>query len=463
MPESPHPTVVINAVGLSMSLIGPHTPTLSKLFTERHTRRMRPVLPAVTCSVQSSMLTGVPPSEHGVVGNGWYNAEQCEVQFWKQSNRLVQADKVWETARRRDGNVTTANMFWWFNMYSSTDWSVTPRPIYKADGRKLPDVYSEPGDLRGWLQRELGQFPLFKFWGPAAGLESTRWIADASLLVHERVDPTLMLIYLPHLDYPLQKLGPDHADIPRYVTELDGVLADLIAYFDRRDARVIVVSEYGIEPVDAAVEPNRVLRQAGMLSVREEEGLEILDAGASHAFAVADHQLAHVYVRSESDLDGVAEMFAAVDGIEAVRDRAAQRAMGLDHSRAGDLVLVARPGAWFTYRYWLDDARAPDFARTVDIHRKPGYDPLELFVDPTIRFPKLRIAQRLIQKKLGMRMLMDVIPLDPSLVRGSHGRVEMPPALDPVCVSTLPFFDDGEEMCCTAVHDLILRHLFDDA
>ena len=297
-----HPTAVLLVVGLNQNLLGEHCPRLDA-FADRGTlRRLKPILPAVTCSVQSSMLTGLPPREHGIVSNGWYDRESAEVRFWKQSNHLVHGEKVWETARKRDPSVTCANLFWWFNMYSSADYSVTPKPMYKADGRKIPDCYADPPELRGSLQEQLGQFPLFNFWGPGSSIASSRWIADAARLVHERHRPTLTLVYLPHLDYALQKLGPNHADIPKALREIDDVGGGLIDYFEGNGVRVVVGSEYGIAAVDDAVHINRLLRVAGGIRVRVEEGLELLDPGASPAFAVADHQVAHVYVRAPSEI-----------------------------------------------------------------------------------------------------------------------------------------------------------------
>ena len=280
-------TALINVVGLTRSLIGTWSPHLAALAERMPVREIVPPLPAVTCTVQASMLTGRSPDGHGIVANGWYDRESAEIRFWKQSNRLVAGEKVWETARQRDPSVTCAQLFWWFNMYSSADWSVTPRPIYKADGRKLPDCYSHPASLRDELQAELGTFPLFRFWGPASGIESSRWIADAALHVDRAHAPTLSFVYLPHLDYGLQQLGPDDPAIREHVTAIDGVVGDLVAHYDEQGVRVVVLSEYGIEPVNRPVHLNRVLREEGLLAVRVEEGQEQLDAGASRAFAVA--------------------------------------------------------------------------------------------------------------------------------------------------------------------------------
>ena len=423
---------------------------------------MIPPLPAVTCTVQSSMLTGLDPGDHGIVANGWFDRERGEVAFWKQSNRLVSGEKVWETARFRHPSITTCNMFWWYNMYSTAEYAVTPRPIYKADGRKIPDIYAKPNDLRGILQEELGRFPLFHFWGPATSIKSSQWIADASILVHQRHYPTLTLIYLPHLDYALQRLGPDHPEIPHHVTQIDAIVGQLINYFDAEGARIILLSEYGIEAVDDSIHINRQLRQAGLLEVRMEDELELLDTDASQAFAVVDHQAAHVYINDPDQFERVKLMCMEMDGVETVMDRHEQVLHSVDHQRAGDLLLIAKSRRWFSYDYWLDDKRAPDFARTVDIHRKPGYDPCELFIDPKLFAPKLRIARKLIQKKLGFRTLMDVIPLDPGLVKGSHGRVDQLPELQPVLIGTLGQARQEPQLPSQAVKEIILEHLFED-
>jgi predicted AlkP superfamily pyrophosphatase or phosphodiesterase len=451
-----HRTVVIDVVGLTERCLGAHTPGLSAFRDACGLCHLVPPLPAVTTTAQASMLTGAKAGVHGIVGNGWYDREQAEVQFWKQSNRLVRAEKIWETARRRDPSVTCANLFWWYNMYSSAEFSVTPRPIYKADGRKIPDCYAEPAGLRDRLQGELGAFPLFRFWGPGASIESSVWIGEAARRVFDEHAPTLTLVYLPHLDYAHQKFGPGSAGARRAEAEIDGVARGLIDHFERAGARVLVVSEYGIEVVTDAVPINRVLREAGFVRVRVEQGGELLDAGASRAFAVTDHQVAHVYARDAGDVPAVRELCARVEGVASVLDRDGKRAHGLDHPRAGELVLVAKPGRWFSYPYWLDDARAPDFARCVEIHRKPGYDPCELFIDPKIRFPKLALGRRLFRKSIGMRTLMDVIPLDAGLVRGSHGRV-LSGAEGPVLMGR---GIGGGSMAMEQVRDVILETLF---
>jgi len=454
------PTVVLIVVGLTPDLIGPSTPHLAAFAANGAARPLRTVLPAVTCTVHATFTTGLMPGAHGAVANGWYFRDTAEVRFWLQSNHLVQGEKIWEAARRIDPAFTCAKMFWWYNMYSSADISVTPRPLYPADGRKIPDIYAEPPELRETLTAQLGRFPLFNFWGPNADIRSTQWIADAARLVMDSHDPTLTLVYLPHLDYPLQRLGPSHPEIQDELRRIDAVCGELFAHAERRGARVIVLSEYGITPATGVVHINRVLRRAGLVRVKPELGREMLDAGASEAFAVADHQVAHVYVRDPGRVPEVADLLASTEGVEMVLDTEGKREFGLDHPRSGELVAVARPGHWFSYYFWLDDDRAPDYARTVDIHRKPGYDPVELFIDPSLRIPALRVGRRLVQKALGFRYLMDVVPLDAGLVRGTHGRLPDDEREGPVFMSNDPELVPENAVHATDVKGLILAHVF---
>jgi predicted AlkP superfamily pyrophosphatase or phosphodiesterase len=413
-----HKTVVIDIVGLSSNLIGEYTPFIKK-FTDTHgLQSIQPILPAVTTSVQSTYITGEWPSATGIVGNGWYDKTDCEIKFWKQSNKLVEGEKIWERAKKIDPSFTSSKMFWWYNMYSSADFSVTPRPNYLADGRKMPDCYSYPADLRDELQQNFGQFPLFKFWGPGADITSTKWIADASLYTDKKYNPTLTLIYLPHLDYCLQKYGDDFLQIHTHLKEIDDIVKNLVEHYEAANARIILLSEYGITPVKNPIHINRILRQEGLLGVRVENRLELLDAGASKAFAVSDHQIAHIYVNDASVLSKIKSLVSNIPGIQLVLDKTQQVQYHINNNRSGDLVLVANADSWFTYYFWLDDALAPDYARAVDIHKKPGYDPVELFMTS-----KARAAYKLLRKKLGFRYVMDVIPLDASVVKGSHGSI----------------------------------------
>jgi predicted AlkP superfamily pyrophosphatase or phosphodiesterase len=454
-----YPTVVLDVVGLTADLLDA-APNLKALAARGGVRPLATVFPAVTCSVQSTFATGLRPRDHGIVGNGWYFHDLSEVWFWRQSNRLVGGEKIWEAAKRRDPAFTCANMFWWYNMYSSVEASVTPRPMYPADGRKIPDVYTEPSELRDELQAKLGTFPLFQFWGPFADLVSSRWIVDATLHVWETRRPTLLLVYLPHLDYDLQRFGPDDARVRKAVADVDGLCHEIIQRTERDGARVLVVSEYGVTNVSGAVHPNRALREAGFVRFRDEMGHEVLDPGASEAFAVSDHQIAHVYVKRPERVPEVKRLLEGLPGVEAVLDDEGKRAHAVDHPRAGTLVAVSRADRWFTYYYWLDDARAPDYARCVDIHRKPGYDPAELFLDPALMVPQAKIGLRFVQMKLGMRTLMDVIGLDASVVKGSHGRLTERAEAGPLVIGSAAELLPAGPIAATDVKALVLRHVF---
>jgi len=445
-------TVVIDIVGLSTSLIGEHTPFLKQYIQNNFVNTISPMLPAVTTSVQSTYVTGKWPGEHGIVGNGWYDHAECEIKFWKQSNKLVQGEKIWDKAKRMDPGFTCSKMFWWYNMYSTADYSVTPRPNYLADGRKMPDCYSHPASLRDDLQKELGTFPLFQFWGPGANIKSTQWIADASVHTDKKYNPTLTLIYLPHLDYCLQKFGPDFNKIANELKQIDGVVEQLVSHYKKTGARIILLSEYGITNVDRPVYINRVLRENGLLNIRIERGLELLDAGASAAFAVADHQVAHIYINDPQVASKVRSVIEKIPGVELVLDRNEQKKYHIDHERSGDLVVMADARSWFCYYFWMDDNKAPDYARAVDIHKKPGYDPVEMFMTS-----KLRAGYKLLRKKAALRYVMDVIPLDATLIKGSHGSINTSSSFHPVLITSQELAK--KELQATDVYDVIWQHL----
>jgi predicted AlkP superfamily pyrophosphatase or phosphodiesterase len=460
-------TAVINVVGLTPSLIGAHTPRIAQFAAKNSVTNIVPAFPAVTCTAQSNYVTGTKPTEHGIVGNGWYNRELAEVQFWKQSNHVVHGKKIWDVLRERDPKFTCAKLFWWYNMYSTADYSMTPRPMYPADGRKVFDIYTHPFSIREEIKLELGNFPFPTFWGPAAGVDTpqgradavSRWIAESAKWTENKYSPTLSLIYLPHLDYNLQRFGPKDARIAKDLAEIDAIVGDLISFFEKRNVEVALLSEYGIVEVDTPIHLNRLFREQGWLAIKDELGLEILDCGGSKVFAVADHQVAHIYINDPSLRGKVRTLLENTTGIDAVLDESQKVAVGIAHQRAGDLVAVAKERAWFTYYYWQEDARAPDFARCVDIHRKPGYDPVELFLDPKIPAVKLKILWRLLQKRLGFRMLMNVIPLDASLVKGSHGRnngaQDNPLLIAPAHATSAKSIDSSEVF--QAIQNLLLR------
>lgn len=440
------PVLLVDLVGLTPAhLASGDAPHLAGLARRGAAAPMSAVLPAVTCSAQASMLTGLWPDEHGAVGNGWLDPASREVGFWRQANTLVSGEKLYEAVRQRWPEARTAKLFWWWNMGAQVDLSITPRPFYPADGRKILAVYSAPSSFGEDLESALGPFPFFDFWGPKSGLGSSRWIAAATARTLERERPALTLCYLPHLDYDLQRFGPEHARSKKALKEIDAVFGELLAVADARGVETVVVSEYGIGAVDRPVYLNRALREADLLEVRPTPAGEHLDVFASAAFAVTDHQLAHVHVRDAYARTRALETLRDLPGVERVYVGKERAELHLDHPRAGNLVVLADARSWFAYPYWLDEGEAPDFARTVDIHRKPGYDPCELFVDPRLRLPGLRVARRLARKKLGLRYLMDLIPLDASLIKGSHGRAPASPEQGPIWISSRPLAACGGE------------------
>jgi len=457
--------LVINVVGLSPSMIGEHTPNLFKLSKKGGMRSLSTVTPAVTCTVQSTLLTGLTPSEHGIVANGWFFKNLSEVLFWRQANQLVKGEKIWEKGKKLNSKFTCAKMFWWYNMYSSADWSATPRPMYPADGRKIPDHYTYPPELKESLDKKLGRFPLFKFWGPLADITSSSWISESTKYIMKNHNPTLVLTYLPHLDYNLQRLGPDlnNKIIIKDLNMIDDLCGELIEEASIQNRDVIIVSEYGITAVTDAIHINKVLRSNDLLCVRNEMDRDVFDPGASRAFAVADHQLAHVYIKNKNDIKKVKEILINIDGIDTILDYEDKIKFGLDHPRSGELIAISKADRWFSYYYWLDDKKAPDYAKTVDIHRKPGYDPVELFFDPNLKFPKFTSFLKLIKRKLGFRNLLDVISLNKSeIVRGSHGRITDDPNDGPLIISSRKDFLPKKSLAATEFKDFVLNHIFKD-
>jgi predicted AlkP superfamily pyrophosphatase or phosphodiesterase len=370
-----------------------------------HSTQLTPSFPAVTWPVQANMLTGCLPRTHGVIGNGFYWRETRQVEMWTAWNERILAPQIWDLlAARRPGSRSAA----WFPMLSKgcgADLVCMPAPVHHPDGSELLWCYTQPPDYYRVLRDALGHFPLQNFWGPLAGIASTGWIVDSAVLAASQHRPDFFYIYLPHLDYAAQKDGPDSARSMAALDELDGVLERLFdgfaAAYDGRDLVWLAASEYVIQPVRHVSYPNRILREAGWLQVREEAEGEMLDLERSTAWALVDHQFSHVFVRDEDVglRTAVAQRLAAEPGIAEVLVADELAKYGLDHPRAGDIVAISESTSWQAYYWWLDDRRAPAFARTVEIHRKPGYDPVELFFDPATRG----------------------IPLDASLVRGSHG------------------------------------------
>ncbi len=419
-------TMVINVAGLSRDLIGA-VPSLASLASRGMCLELEPVLPAVTCTMQATLTTGQPPARHGIIASGLYFFDTAEVRFWEQSANLVTAPRVWELPisdlksqisnlrpEVSDRRPKVAVLFWQQILYGTADVLLTPKPVHGPDGKLVQDCYSRPADLYARLVtgesalepgNPRGPFNLMHYWGPAAGVEASRWIADASLAVWRDERPDLLLTYLPHLDYSGHRDGPDSDEHRAAASQLEPLVAPLIAAAEEDGARAIVLSEYSFLPVGRTVAPNRALREAGLTAIRNVDGAEYLHPGDSRSFAMVDNQVAHIYFPRTEDLAAdvrkVKRLLKRLDGVAEVLDRPAMGERGLDHPRSGELVALAEPDAHFVYYWWLDEAAAPPFARTVDIHAKPGFDAAELFVDPETK----------------------AIPLSAERVRGSHGLV----------------------------------------
>ncbi|MEZ6057090.1 MAG: alkaline phosphatase family protein [Planctomycetaceae bacterium] len=363
-----------------------------------------PSFPAVTCPVQANMTTGVGPEQHGVVANGFFYREKGEFEMWTAWNECIQAPQIWDRLHEHDSSLTSAV---WFPLHckgAGADYICQPAPIHNPDGSESLWCYTKPTEFYGDLRDTLGHFPLMNFWGPIAGIKSTNWIVDSAVVAAQKFQPRFSYIYLPELDYAAQKKGPNSQEAQAALVGLDAAIGRLVDGYRAAgldDILWLVASEYTITEVDQVCYPNRLLREAGLISLIEDEGKELLDVANSQAWALVDHQLAHVFVRDPAVISRVADVLREAPGLERMFVGDERSEIGLNHERSGEIVLMARPNAWFAYYYWLDDALAPGFARTVDIHRKPGYDPVELYIDMPSR----------------------QTPLNAELVRGSHGNV----------------------------------------
>jgi len=428
--------LIVNIAGLADRAVGSLTPNLQRLVAEGGAlTSLRPPVPALTSPSQATILTGTLPGHHGIVANGWYFRELAQVLNWQRSARLVQGETIWDAARAVEPGIRCANLFWRYATHSTCDINVVERPTYWADGRKSQDIYTEPSSVHDELCGRLGTFPLFRFWGPAAGIVSTRWIVDATIHFIQQERLGLVLTYLPHLDYDHQRFGPHSPQGQQALRDLDTEAGRLLDAAREHRWDIAVVSDYAFEPVSCPVFLNRELRQAGFVQVQNAQNGELLEHGASRAFAVCDQQIAHIYINDSSCTSSVRRLLSDLEGVEQVMDRGGMARVGLDHPRSGDLLAIAEPNCWFAYPYWLDNDKAPDFARCVAIHDKPGWDPAELFLSAGWR-GKLHLAKRMLQKQLGFRAPFDVISTDASLVGGSHGRI--PVADRPVLITSWP-------------------------
>ena len=445
--------ILLEIPGLTNRLLD-FAPGLKVWAQENHHRSLVPELPAVTLPGHAALMTGTGIKSHGVVANGWYHRNLNEVKMWPQSEALCSGEKIWESIKKSNPDFKCFKYFWWPGMGSTADLYGNVRPVYYADGRKGPGLYMNREGLADELQEEFGKFPLFNFWGPATSIKSSKWILDTAEYLIDKDTMDLSMLYLPHLDYKQQSHGPKADIIAQEVADLDALVMPFIKRMEDKGFEFIILSSYNITEVDKPVHINSLLREQGLLKTISNEAGELIDFSESAAFAVADHQCANIYIKDSKDITKVAIQIARMDGVDRVLNRQAQQIEGLEHENSGELLVFSSPNAWFTYYYWLDEALAPDFARTVAIHNKPGYDPCEMILDPKIALPKLKIAKTLLKKLMGMRYVMDVIPLDADLVKGSHGLLPQSEEEHPVCLSSFDH-DYGDHVHIQKIKPLI--------
>jgi predicted AlkP superfamily pyrophosphatase or phosphodiesterase len=393
--------------------------------------------PAVTWPSQATMLTGKTANQHGAVGNGFYWRDKQKVEMWTAWNEVIHQPQIWDALKTH--GISTAAWFPMLSKGSGADFVCMPAPIHQPDGSEDLWCYTKPQEFYGTLLEKFEHFPLKHFWGPLANIQSTQWITDSAALAAESFKPQFFYIYLPHLDYAAQKFGPDSDQAIKALTELDGVIATLAQKMVAAYGEVqwIVASEYEITPVDHVSYPNRLLRSAGLLNVEAGDDGEHLDHSASQAWAMVDHQFSHVFVRDrdQQTIQTVVDLFTDSPGIERVLTGSARGS--LDHPRSGDVILASSPNSWQAYYWWQDDTKAPPFATQVDIHNKPGYDPVELFFD----FEKMQV------------------PLDADLVKGSHGYDWGADQSQGILMSTIPGLE--QQTADTEVFDFVMQYFVD--
>jgi predicted AlkP superfamily pyrophosphatase or phosphodiesterase len=408
--------IVIDIVGLERKHISENlTPNIFNISQTGETRNIETIFPAVTCTVQSSLLSGSYPEIHGIISNGLYNRQDYAVSFWEQSSNLVQADRIWDTVKIRSTGSKTAVLFWQNTMYSNADIVLTPRPLHMED-RIIMWCYSKPPGFYEKLLQKIGKFDLSWYWGPLASKKSSEWIELATEFVLENEMPNFLFTYIPHLDYAFQRNGTSYNNIKDDLTFVDDLVGRLVKKATDigiiEDTQFIIFSEYGFTDVNSDISLNTIFRENELISVREIEEVEYLDLEYSKAFAMVDHQVAHIYVK-ENYANSVKKILEGIKGVDLILDSESKQHLRINHPRSGDLIAVSNADKWFSYYWWFDPSKSPSFAKKVDIHRKPGYDPVELFFDPSTKS----------------------IPLDGKLVKGSHGRLPLEGEAKPVYVS----------------------------
>lgn len=399
MNKPPRKTLVVLAAGLGWNLFEHHHPDTSLPF--------HPIAPgplSLTCPAQATLRTACLPDEHGVVASGWYHRDLFRPFFWEQSAALVRGPRVWDAARAAGQTVGMA--FWQQSLGERLDLVLSPKPVHRHHGGILMDCYTRPEPLYADLCHAIRRkFDLFRYWGPLSGERVGRWETAAACEILRRPDaPDHLFFYLSSLDYAQQRHGPFSPQAAAALRETLSQLETLIAAARQNQRDWLITGDYAIEPVlvpDGAIHPNRLLLEAGYFHTRDTGGMLYPDFYTSRAFAIVDHQIAHVHVPDPADLPRVRTLLGAVPGIEQIHDAAAQRAMHIHcPDRSGDLLLIAAPGHWFAYPWWTAPRQAPDYASQMDIHNKPGFDPCELFFS----FPPPHTSQ------------------NTARIRGTHGR-----------------------------------------
>ena len=400
-------SILVDAVGLEQKhLDSGLVPNIAKITEKGHAAKLEPTFPAVTCTVQASLLSGKYPREHGIIANGFYDRGTYSVSFWEQSSSLVQVPRAWDIVKQNNSK-KTAVLFWQNTMYANSDIVVTPRPIH-LDDKMVMWCYSKPVGYYEKLKEKFGEFNLATYWGPLASPKSSEWIANAAEYTLESERPNFLFVYIPHADYSAQRFGKESVQVRDDLKKVDEIVGRLVQKTTNlgidEETQFIIVSEYAFNDVNSAVPLNLALRDAGLLSIRTIQDKEYLDFEYSNAFAMVDHQMAHIYIKDGFERE-TRKVLEATPGVDRILDGVSKKELAIDHERSGELIAISPKDMWFSYYWWHDESKAPDFARKVDIHRKPGYDPVELFIDQKTRS----------------------IPLDTSLVKGSHGR---PPDLE---------------------------------
>ncbi|MGI0060039.1 MAG: alkaline phosphatase family protein, partial [Nitrosotalea sp.] len=404
--------IVINVVGLEHKHLNSDlTPNISALAEKGESAKMEPVFPSVTCTVQASILSGLYPNEHGIIANGLYDRSSHSVSFWEQSSALVQRERVWDTLKNNPNlhpSIKTAVLFWQNTMFANSDIIITPRPLHMGDGSMIQWCYSKPTGYYEEISKSLGEFNLATYWGPMASHRSSEWIGKAAEYTLEKSRPNLMFVYIPHVDYSAQRFGANSNQARDDLKKADAIVGDIVekaSKFGTSDeTEFLIISEYAFNDVSGAVPLNVKLREAGLLDIRTIGGKEYIDFELSRAFAMVDHQVAHVYIK-DGFIDKTQKVLEDLQEVERVLTKKEQKELKIDNERSGELIAISARDRWFSYYWWNESQKAPPFAGTVDIHRKPGYDPLELFFD---------------REK-------NSIPFDTNLIKGSHGR---PASLD---------------------------------